>query len=53
VPSWIDMSKVNEEMQKMKDDGVVYGDSLSYRHMVRDPLLFFAFGPCLFDACRY
>jgi hypothetical protein len=35
VPSWIDMDKANEEMQKLMGKGVVYGDSLSYRHMVR------------------
>ncbi|KAJ3055465.1 alpha 1,2-mannosyltransferase 2.4.1 [Rhizophlyctis rosea] len=34
-PSWINQTKAEECMHKMEDDGVIYGGSLSYRHMCR------------------
>jgi hypothetical protein len=35
VPEWIDKAKMEEGMKRMGAQGVVYGDSLSYRHMCR------------------
>eukprot|EP00892_Ulva_mutabilis_P007266 jgi/Ulvmu1/4911/UM201_0003.1 len=35
VPQWINHSRVEEGMQKMEKDGVIYGSSLSYRSMCR------------------
>ncbi|CAI2183350.1 19932_t:CDS:2, partial [Funneliformis geosporum] len=35
----INMDTVNKNMAKMKEDNVIYGDSLSYRHMCRHELL--------------
>ena len=34
-PSWINQTKAEECMKKMKEDSVIYGGSLSYRHMCR------------------
>ena len=34
-PSWIDQNKAAETRQRMKEQGVFYGDSESYRHMCR------------------
>ncbi|GAV55046.1 hypothetical protein ZYGR_0AS03690 [Zygosaccharomyces rouxii] len=34
-PDYIDLNKAAEEREKMAQDGVVYGDSESYRHMCR------------------
>lgn len=35
LPSSVNETKVNEGMAQMKKQGVIYGDSLSYRHMCR------------------
>ncbi|CAG8659340.1 15678_t:CDS:2 [Funneliformis caledonium] len=35
VPKDIDMDLVNKNMAKMKEEDVIYGDSLPYRHMCR------------------
>ncbi|OLL22359.1 Alpha-1,2 mannosyltransferase KTR1, partial [Neolecta irregularis DAH-3] len=35
VPDHIDMDRVQKAMKQMHDDNVIYGDSLSYRHMCR------------------
>lgn len=35
IPEWINTTKMEEEMASMKAAGVIYGDSLSYRHMCR------------------
>lgn len=35
VPESIDMDLVNRNMAKMRDEDVIYGDSLPYRHMCR------------------
>ena len=35
IPEWINTTKMEEGMASMKRAGVVYGDSLSYRHMCR------------------
>jgi alpha 1,2-mannosyltransferase len=34
-PEWIDIEKADRLRKKMGDDGVIYGDNLSYRHMCR------------------
>lgn len=34
-PAWINTTRADELRQKMADDGVLYGGSLSYRHMCR------------------
>lgn len=34
-PEWIDVDKAAETRRKMKEDKVIYGDSISYRHMCR------------------
>lgn len=34
-PSWIDVEKADQARQRMAEQGVLYGDSLSYRHMCR------------------
>ncbi len=34
-PSWIDQQKAEEKMKQLEEDGVIYGGSLSYRHMCR------------------
>ncbi len=35
IPDWLDKPKVKSCMKKMTGAGVIYGDSLSYRHMCR------------------
>ncbi|ORY79076.1 nucleotide-diphospho-sugar transferase [Protomyces lactucae-debilis] len=35
VPKSINQTRMKEEMTKMADEDVIYGDSLSYRHMCR------------------
>ncbi|KAI7902598.1 glycosyltransferase family 15 protein [Cokeromyces recurvatus] len=34
-PAWIDIEKADRLRKKMGEDGVIYGGSLSYRHMCR------------------
>lgn len=34
-PKWIDMDKVSENMEEMKQKNIIYGGSLSYRNMCR------------------
>lgn len=40
-PEWIDQNKAAELRKKLKEQGVIYGDSESYRHMCRFELGFF------------
>lgn len=47
IPEWIDPNRAAAERQKMKDEGVSYGDSLSYRHMCRFESGFFFRHPLL------
>ncbi|CAG8479665.1 5801_t:CDS:2 [Acaulospora colombiana] len=35
VPEMIDLDRVNRNMAKMRENNVIYGDSLPYRHMCR------------------
>ncbi|KIJ07073.1 glycosyltransferase family 15 protein, partial [Paxillus involutus ATCC 200175] len=35
APSWIDEQKATEARKKMGEDGIIYGDNLSYRNMCR------------------
>ncbi|CAG8702527.1 10565_t:CDS:2, partial [Acaulospora morrowiae] len=35
VPNWIDMDHAKSSMEKMREEHVIYGGSLSYRHMCR------------------
>jgi alpha 1,2-mannosyltransferase len=34
-PDWIDIGKADRLRNKMESDGIIYGGSLSYRHMCR------------------
>ncbi|CAO0793800.1 unnamed protein product [Mucor circinelloides] len=34
-PDWIDVEKADRLRKKMGDEGIIYGDNLSYRHMCR------------------
>lgn len=34
-PDWIDVEKADALRKKMGEDGIIYGDNLSYRHMCR------------------
>lgn len=34
-PDWIDQDKAAQVRQQMKEDEIIYGDSISYRHMCR------------------
>lgn len=34
-PDWIDIEKADKLRKKMGEDGIIYGDNLSYRHMCR------------------
>ncbi|KAI9310602.1 glycosyltransferase family 15 protein [Dichotomocladium elegans] len=46
-PDWIDVKKAAEERRKMGEQGIIYGDSLSYRHMCRFNSGFFYRHPLL------
>ena len=35
IPDYIDEAKAFKEMERMKNEGIIYGGSLSYRHMCR------------------
>lgn len=35
IPDWIDKEKASQARDKMAEDGIIYGDSLPYRHMCR------------------
>ncbi|CCF60259.1 hypothetical protein KAFR_0J01950 [Kazachstania africana CBS 2517] len=48
-PEWIDQNKAAETRQKMKEEKVIYGDSVSYRHMCRFESGFFYKHPLLDD----
>lgn len=52
VPSWIDEEKAAVLRKKMGEDGVIYGDSLPYRHMCRFESGFFYRHP-LMDEYEY
>jgi alpha 1,2-mannosyltransferase len=53
IPSSINQTHMREEMQKLKDKDVIYGDSLSYRHMCRFNSGFFFDQPILADYDYY
>lgn len=46
-PSWIDVEKAAQTRQKMREANVIYGDSISYRHMCRYESGFFFRHPLL------
>ncbi|ORZ00816.1 glycosyltransferase family 15 protein [Syncephalastrum racemosum] len=46
-PDWIDIPKADQLRKKMGDEGIIYGDSLSYRHMCRFNSGFFFRHPLL------
>ncbi|KAH9018225.1 glycosyltransferase family 15 protein [Lactarius deliciosus] len=46
-PKWINETYAQEERRKMEDDGVIYGDSVSYRNMCRYNSGFFYRQPLL------
>lgn len=52
-PDFIDLDKAAEERQKMANDGVIYADSESYRHMCRFNSGFFYKHPLLLDYKYY
>ncbi|KAH9971818.1 glycosyl transferase [Lactifluus volemus] len=52
-PSWINETKAQEERQKMEQEGVIYGGSLSYRNMCRFNSGFFFRHPLLQDFRYY
>ncbi|KIJ05180.1 glycosyltransferase family 15 protein, partial [Paxillus involutus ATCC 200175] len=47
APSWIDEQKATEARKKMGEDGIIYGDNLSYRNMCRFNSGFFFRHPLL------
>lgn len=51
-PSWIDKDKAAQVREQMKNEGVIYGDSIPYRHMCRYESGFFWRHP-LMDAYEY
>lgn len=53
IPSWLDEEKAAEARKQMADDGVAYGDSLSYRHMCRFESGFFFRHPLLAEYDYY
>ncbi|KAL1932123.1 hypothetical protein VTP01DRAFT_9179 [Rhizomucor pusillus] len=48
-PSWIDVGKANASRKAMEEAGIIYGGSLSYRHMCRFESGFFYRHPLLED----
>ncbi|CCD23042.1 glycosyltransferase family 15 protein NDAI_0A08900 [Naumovozyma dairenensis CBS 421] len=46
-PEWIDQDKAAAVRKKMKEDKIIYGDSISYRHMCRFESGFFYRHPLL------
>lgn len=48
-PDWIDVEKADRLRKKMGEDGVIYGDNLSYRHMCRFESGFFFHHPLMAD----
>jgi len=51
-PSWVDQQQAQKNMQKMEEQKVLYGGSLSYRHMCRYESGFF-FRHQLMDQCDF
>jgi alpha 1,2-mannosyltransferase len=51
-PEWVDQQTAQKNMQKMEEQKVLYGGSLSYRHMCRFESGFFFRHPLL-DQCDY
>ncbi|CAG8741943.1 11723_t:CDS:2, partial [Acaulospora morrowiae] len=47
VPDWIDMERARKSMAKMREEQVIYGGSLPYRHMCRFESGFFFRHPLL------
>jgi alpha 1,2-mannosyltransferase len=48
-PEWIDLNKAAKVREKMREDKVIYGDSISYRHMCRYESGFFFRHPLMLD----
>ncbi|KAJ9644698.1 alpha 1,2-mannosyltransferase 2.4.1 [Coniosporium apollinis] len=48
-PSWIDQEKAAKVRQEMKEKKIIYGDSISYRHMCRYESGFFFRHPLMLD----
>ena len=48
-PSWIDQEKAAREREKMGEQGIIYGDSESYRHMCRFQSGFFFEHPLTYE----
>jgi alpha 1,2-mannosyltransferase len=48
-PSWIDQDKAAKVRQDMQDRKIIYGDSISYRHMCRYESGFFFRHPLMLD----
>ncbi|EON60877.1 alpha 1,2-mannosyltransferase [Coniosporium apollinis CBS 100218] len=48
-PSWIDQEKAAKVRQEMKEKKIIYGDSVSYRHMCRYESGFFFRHPLMLD----
>jgi len=48
-PEWIDQNKAAEVREKMREAKVIYGDSVSYRHMCRYESGFFFRHPLMLD----
>jgi alpha 1,2-mannosyltransferase len=53
IPDWIDEEKAARCRKQMADDGVAYGDNLSYRHMCRFESGFFFRHPLLAEYDYY
>ena len=47
LPKWIDVKKADKAREKMEKDNIIYGGSLSYRHMCRFNSGFFFRHPLL------
>jgi alpha 1,2-mannosyltransferase len=48
-PDWIDQDKAAKVREKMKEKKIIYGDSISYRHMCRYESGFFFRHPLMLD----
>ncbi len=52
-PEWIDKDKAEETRQRMKEANIIYGDSISYRHMCRYESGFFWRHPIMLNYRYY
>ncbi|CAL9735139.1 alpha-1,2 mannosyltransferase Ktr1p [Monosporozyma servazzii] len=52
-PDWIDQEKAAKVREQMRSDGIIYGDSISYRHMCRFESGFFYRHPLMADYDYY